>query len=233
MCLSFAHQFFRNVEIDCTSSTDTPSSGSSGRGGGYGGGMESELNNYCWNYETFLVAKALEPRMRGKVTYPGIWSYVRGEDELVKQKYYKYLWFGLCKIAIVAFIPLFLWKLKGIGDKIKSLTEVGHHPTEDEQDATRAAYFIETVGFNQGLAGYYFFCKVLAVLTPVFNWLYLSGFIGKQFRYYGIEVLMFIMDGGDPWPNPMDALFPKIAKCEWAKYGYTGDLEVKVSIFRK
>src|SRR5438105_3306711 len=54
MCLSFANQFFRNVEIDCTSSTDMPAAG--GTRGGYGGGSETELNNYCWNYETFLVA---------------------------------------------------------------------------------------------------------------------------------------------------------------------------------
>lgn len=35
------------------------------------------------------------------------------------------------------------------------------------------------------------------------------------------------MDEGDNWPNPMDSLFPKMAKCEWARYGHGGDVEVK------
>lgn len=40
---------------------------------------------------------------------------------------------------------------------------------------------------------------------------------------------MNFMDDTDPWPNPMDALFPKIAKCEWTKYGFSGDMEVKAA----
>lgn len=35
------------------------------------------------------------------------------------------------------------------------------------------------------------------------------------------------MDEADNWPNPMDALFPKMAKCEWARYGHGGDVELK------
>lgn len=234
MCLSFANQFLRNIEIDCSYSGSNELSSSSGGGrGGYGSSssVDSDLNNYCWNFETFLVKKALDPSMRGKVTYPGIWSYVRAEDELIKQKYYKYLWFGLAKIAAVAFAPLFIWKLKGFASTLKSLTDVGsNNLPDDEVDSRRAEYFIETIGFNNGLALYYIFCKTLACLTPIFNLMILTGFIGKLYRFYGYEVMKYILDAdGDPWPSPMDALFPKIAKCEWAKYGYTGDLEVKAA----
>lgn len=73
MCLSFANQFVRSVEIDCTTSS---SGNSAGRSSSFGGGSsgDNELNNYCWNYETFLVAKALQPSMRGRVTYPGVYG---------------------------------------------------------------------------------------------------------------------------------------------------------------
>lgn len=107
ICFSFANQFVRNVEIDCTA---TSSSG--GNRGGFGGGAgETELNNYCWNYETFLVAKALQPSWRGRVTYPGVHGYDKGQDELVRQRYYKYVWLVLTKMAVFSFLPLFLWKV--------------------------------------------------------------------------------------------------------------------------
>lgn len=58
MCLSFANQFVRNIEIDCSygGSTGAQTRG----GGGYGGqqaGGDTELNDFCWNHDTFLVAK--------------------------------------------------------------------------------------------------------------------------------------------------------------------------------
>lgn len=37
----------------------------------------------------------------------------------------------------------------------------------------------------------------------------------------------YFLDDTDRWPNPMDVLFPKMAKCEWARYGFGGDIEVK------
>jgi len=204
---------------------------SSGRGGYYGGGSESELNNYCWNYGTFLVAKALEPNMRWKANYPGIWNHSRGEDELVKQGYYNKIWVGLAIIGSVAYLPLLLWKFTGAGDKIKFLAEVSDQLTQDEKDSARVANFTEIVGLNQGLSASYLFCKVLALLTPTFHFHYLSVFIGKRFRFYGADVLMFNMSGGDQWPDPTDALFPKIARCEYIKYGYAEDLGVKVNFY--
>ena len=102
---------------------------------------------------------------------------------------------------------------------------------QDPEEATQTlvAYFIETISFNNGFGWYYFLCKFLATASPIFIWFYMKGFIGKLYGTYGIDVMRYIMDTEDPWPNPTDALFPKIAKCEWARYGYTGDLEIRAA----
>lgn len=109
LCFSFANQFVRNIELDCSTN---------GFGGkvstqkGYGTTeISNELNDFCWNHETFLVAKALEPSMRGIVTYPGVSGYYRGIDEVLPQRYYKYVWLIFCQIGVIAFLPYFFWKV--------------------------------------------------------------------------------------------------------------------------
>jgi hypothetical protein len=115
MCLSFANQFVRNVEIDCTYGGSLSGGGSTNRHQGYQqGGGDSELNDFCWNHHTFLVARALTPNMRGMVTYPGVSGYDRGKDALVRQRYYKQVWLGLGKMAVLAFLPYFLWRVSSI-----------------------------------------------------------------------------------------------------------------------
>lgn len=107
ICLSFANQFVRNVEIDCTSTQMLGGSSSS-----YGSSSSSsDLNNFCWNHETFLVAKALQPSYRGVVTYPGVSGYNPDRDELIRQRYYKLVWMVLVMCTICAYFPFFLWKV--------------------------------------------------------------------------------------------------------------------------
>lgn len=111
MCLSFANEFVRNVEISCS----TNGFGGKAKTNGYttNNDDEKELNDFCWNYETFLVVKALEPNMRSMVTYPGVSGYNRGTDELLRQRYYKYVWLILGKLTVITFLPYFFWKVSG------------------------------------------------------------------------------------------------------------------------
>ncbi|KAJ6639242.1 Innexin inx2 [Pseudolycoriella hygida] len=222
MCLSFANQFVRNIELDC--STNGVLKGTHGHGFD-SSDTDKGLNDFCWNHETFLVVKALDPRMRGIVTYPGVSGYDKDADELLRQRYYKYVWIIFGKLAVIAFAPYFFWKGRGVR-KIKPLVAITDSLDYSEEDQ-RLTYYLETVGMNESFSWFYVFCKTLATFTPVAQWYLLCGFIGKRFRLYGYDVLNFFMEDSDPWPNPMDILFPKMAKCEWSRYGYSGDLEIK------
>lgn len=99
ICLSFANQLVRNLEIDCITNGDP------------GTGGISDLNDYCWNHDTFLVIKALEPEMQGDVSHPGISGYQRGRDRVVRQQYYKFVWMIFGKMAVFSFLPYFFWKV--------------------------------------------------------------------------------------------------------------------------
>jgi hypothetical protein len=188
MCLSFANQFVRNIEIDCSYGGSTGAQGRSGGYGGQSGGGDTELNDFCWNHDTFLVAKALKPDMRGYVTYPGVSGYDRGKDPVVRQRYYKQVWLILGKMAILAFLPYFLWKLRG-AEKLRSLIDVVE-TDENTEDEVRVTYFLETLGFNDGFALYYLACKMLAGITPILTWIYLTGFMGRTYKVYGWDVLV-------------------------------------------
>ncbi|KAG4068298.1 hypothetical protein HA402_007818 [Bradysia odoriphaga] len=222
MCLSFANQFVRNIELDC--STNGVLKGTHGHGFD-SSDTDKGLNDFCWNHETFLVVKSLDPHMRRAVTYPGVSGYDRGKDEVLRQRYYKYVWVIFGQLCVIAFLPYFFWKARGI-KKIKPLVAITDSVDYSEEDQ-RLTYFLETVGLNESFAWFYVGCKIFGALSPLGQWYYLCGFIGRRFKYYGYEVISHFMDETDPWPNPMDVLFPKMAKCEWSRYGYSGDLEIK------
>lgn len=190
MCLSFANQFVRNIEIDCAYGSSTSSSSSATRGGynQQGTGGDTELNDFCWNHDTFLVAKALRPESRSYVTYPGVSGYDRGKDTLIRQRYYKQVWLILGKMCVLCFLPYFFWKLRGFA-KIRGLVEVTE--TEDAtEDEVRVTYYLETLGFNGGFAVSYLVCKILATVTMALMWIYLTGFMGRQYKLYGVDVLV-------------------------------------------
>lgn len=99
--------------------------------------------------------------------------------------------------------------------------------SEDFEDEERLSNFLETIGFNDGFAWYYLACKILATLSPFCQWYYLCGFLGHRYKYYGLDVVSHFLDESAPWPDPMDVIFPKMAKCEWNRYGFGGDIEIK------
>lgn len=70
--------------------------------------------------------------------------------------------------------------------KIKSLVDVEPEEGVDEED-TRVAYFLETIGFNNSFGFHYFICKTFAALTPIMEWHYLCGFIGKFWHAFAIS----------------------------------------------
>lgn len=112
--------------------------------------------------------------------------------------------------------------------KIKPLVVITESEDYSEEDK-RLNYFLETTGFNEGFAWFYVACKIFSTLSPLGQWYFLVGFLGKRYKYYGIDVLNHFMDNSDPWPNPMDVIFPKMAKCEWSRYGFSGDIETRAA----
>lgn len=113
--------------------------------------------------------------------------------------------------------------------KINSLVKIPDSDVTADvtEDQVRVSYYLETVGFNHGFATHYIICKCMSIASPVVQLWYLGGFVGHHFYSYGWNVLLNFLDPSDPWPNPMDVLFPKLAKCEWLKYGFSGDREIQ------
>lgn len=110
MALSCANQFVRDIDISCDANDASSSSSySSSNWGSSSGGtsVSSNLNDFCWNHETFLAEKALHPSMRGQVTYPGVSQYLDDRDTAIRQRYYKLVWFILALCVVFSLIPYF------------------------------------------------------------------------------------------------------------------------------
>jgi Innexin len=94
--LSCANQFFRDIDISCKG-TVSP----------------FNLDDFCWNQETYIVERGLWPANRGDVSYPGVIvqsTVDRKTDVEINQRYYKFVWLGLSVCMLFAYAPRILWK---------------------------------------------------------------------------------------------------------------------------
>jgi Innexin len=70
----------------------------------------------------------------------------------------------------------------------------------------------------------YLFCKFCSALTPLLQWFFLCLFIGRHYALYGWLVGGQIINSShDFWPNQMDVVFPKMAKCSAVFHQDGGD----------
>lgn len=96
---------------------------------------------------------------------------------------------------------------------------------EDTRARIRVSLFVEMINFNNKFANTLYLLYGASRLTPFMQYFLLRCFIGSRFYTYGWDVLVYLQSRSDPWPNPMDVLFPKMAKCEYNQYGMGGDIE--------
>lgn len=98
---------------------------------------------------------------------------------------------------------------------------------ENDQAEVRVGFFIAALGFNNSFACKYLLFKLFSIISPFAQAFILVGFIGPRYLTYGLDVVIYLTSFDDPWPHPMDVLFPKMAKCLYRKFGLGGDPETQ------
>ena len=71
------------------------------------------------------------------------------------------------------------------------------------------------------------FCELLFFLNVVGNIFLMDLFLGGEFSTYGLEVANFVGEV-DPQNriDPMSRVFPRMTKCIFQKFGFSGTIEV-------
>jgi len=202
------------------------------------------VNTYCWTHGTYTV-KALEHITRRPPTedekrhletfyhdgqiHPGI----RTSDPSVNKRQYYVFYQWVCFVifiqAIFFFIPRFIWKQFVEGGKMKFLTS-GMKDMTTSQEAVRGRLdrlhtgFRKVRGRNDRYA--YTFCilEVLNLANVFLQFIITDKFLHGKFLDYGSRLLEYHKYYDVAW-DPMDEVFPKIAKCQFNRHGPGGGIQ--------
>merc|ERR1712154_69338 len=68
-------------------------------------------------------------------------------------------------------------------------------------------------------------CEVLNFLNVIFQIILLDTFFGGVFTRYGLEVVSLSQTDPEKRFDPLNSVFPKVAKCTFHQYGPSGTIQ--------
>lgn len=179
------------------------------------------LNTYCYTHSTFLVERTLTHELSERTPFRGFSEYT-AKDRLKYYSYYQSISILLCMKAISLYIPHHIWKCWE-GRKIELLASELVAAVLDEDDLNRNVtslvdHLCSQLHSHNRYAYKYMTCELLNVIIIVGHIWITNALIGKDFQFYGIEVIVFNQQlEKESRLNPMERLFPTITMCTYKK----------------
>ncbi|KAJ9596361.1 hypothetical protein L9F63_012636 [Diploptera punctata] len=171
------------------------------------------LNTYCFITTTYTVIGPSGETWHGQ------------EEEERRHAYYQWVPFVLLMQAMLFAAPHSAWVNWEGGLVRRSLTGVKDILRDPDRDKLRilAHYFAARLHTFHFWASGFYFCQVLNLLNVLGN-AYLSDLLlGGNFFHYGLQMSLYGIQTLDS--SPSDAMFPKLTKCIFRKYGPSGTIQ--------
>ncbi|KAK2716942.1 hypothetical protein QYM36_007179 [Artemia franciscana] len=185
---------------------------------------------YCWIHSTFTVQDNLGKEVGVGVAYPGVRSFT-GREEKKDITYYQYVYFCLCLQALLFYIPHYIWKnrcSKNLELLVQNLSlPIDDERTRREQINLLCDCFVDNLKTNNMNAWVYFCCEILNCFNVVFQSYLLNIFLGYEFVNYGSQILNHLHQNPMESVDPMERIFPKLAKCTVYEWGFSGTIQRK------
>jgi len=86
-------------------------------------------------------------------------------------------------------------------------------------------YLVETLHLHNSYAFGYFICEALNFVNVLINIFATDKFLGGAFLDYGTEVISFANMNQENRTDPMVAIFPRVTKCTFHKFGPSGSIQ--------
>jgi len=207
-----SNQYFGDP-IDCIQRDDIPT---------------NLLDTYCWIHSTFTLPDALNKKVGVEVPHPGVDKYTPGEKRIY-HKYYQWVCFVLFLQSIMFYIPRYLWKLWE-GGRLRSLVlglncPIMQDKEKQEQIQLLVQYLKANVRYHNSYFFYFVICEVLNFINVIIQMYLIDAFLGGAFSTYGLDVLKYTEMDQEARVDPMIAVFPRMTKCTFHKYGSSGDVQ--------
>ncbi|OQR74272.1 innexin shaking-B-like, partial [Tropilaelaps mercedesae] len=222
-CIVVTTKQYVGDPIDCVRSAEVP---------------QSVINTYCWIHATYSVKSLMHTGHHKDVVYPGVGSRSLSADSSPSDhkyhKYYQWVCFMLFFQATLFYIPRWLWKLWE-GGKIQTLMmdlDVGMCGETERKHKKKLLvdYLVNSLRQHDWYVAKYFTCEFMAFANVVGQIFLMDKFFDGEFLTYGLEVIRFMDQGDEERIDPMVRIFPRVAKCQFYKFGHSGTIETHDAI---
>ncbi|XP_060834001.1 innexin inx3 [Rhopalosiphum padi] len=191
---------------------------------------EHVINTFCWITHTFTLPDKIGKGLGTHVAHPGVSDYIDGTDQVRYHAYYQWVPFMLFFQGILFYVPHWLWKNWEEG-KIRMITDgvrgasIGQNDDRLGRQKQLVQYLIDTLHMHNVYASGYFLCEVFNFLNVIGNMFLIDSFLGGEFFSYGTKVLELSQMDQENRIDPMVAVFPRVTKCTFHKYGPSGSMQ--------
>ncbi|RWS20903.1 innexin inx1-like protein [Leptotrombidium deliense] len=186
------------------------------------------LNTYCWIHSTFTIPEAFKKKVGVEVPHPGI-DNTKGSVNKKYYTYYQWVCFVLFFQGVLFYFPYYLWKLweGGLIKTISTGMQIAIFTDEEKGRKKKIIldYLCRNLTHYKFYALKYFFCEFLCVLNIIFQLWFTNWLFDGEFIDYGINVLNYARSEREDRINPMVFVFPRMTKCRFHTYGYSGDVQ--------
>nr|CAD7201159.1 unnamed protein product [Timema douglasi] len=188
------------------------------------------INTFCWITSTFTL-----PHQQGKpvgthVVHPGVGTIGDHEKETRYHAYYQWVPFMLFFQGVLFYIPHWIWKNWEEG-KIRMISEgirgamISSKDERKDKQTRLVQYIIDTMHLHNMYAAGYFLCEALNFVNVIGNIYFIDLFLGGAFMTYGTDVVRFSNMDQENRTDPMVAIFPRLTKCTFYKFGASGTIQ--------
>merc|ERR1711994_70464 len=193
-------------------------------------GEKDVLESYCWMYSTWSIPNQYKGVCSAHGDLSGItveeWNKER--TSIVYNSYYQWVPLYLVSLAIVFYLPRLLWlmlegglmKFFGKGTTTRVIED------QEEKEEALVKFFCQNVHNKYSI---YFFgfigCEVLNVFLVLIQFVFTNIFLHHRFSFYGPQVLFYYRLPEEEQAlqkNPMCWAFPRLASCNYWRWGPGG-----------
>lgn len=185
------------------------------------------INTYCWITHTFSLPDHYNRPIGSHIPHPGVAPDL-GEKRY--HSYYQWVPFVLFFQGVLFYFPHFVWKsweegkMRMISDGLRG-TVLGMKEQRTRRQGQIVHYLVESLHLHNLYAFGYYFCEILNFINVICNIYFLDLFFGGSFMTYGLDVIKFSNMNQEIRVDPMIAVFPRVTKCTFQKFGPSGTIQ--------
>ena len=192
------------------------------------------LNTYCFIAATFTVPKFTldagdDVRHENSQKFAQLANLNEEEDQVKYHAYYQWVPFALFAQGLLFYAPYALWKawesakIRNIVQGLNVFDLRSRKEVRGAKEQILAKYLHRTLHQHNGWAVRFHVCMLANLVNVVAQIWFVDWFLDGEFRTYGWRVFKFL-EGTDPEDrlDPMAAVFPKMTKCTFHKFGPSG-----------